>query len=51
MTLLTKLQGPTHCRPLQIDLGDGDVENEGNVVLEANNNKDKGKRPQRLQRS
>ena len=52
ITVLTKFQGPTHGHPLQIDLGDGDVENEGNVnVLEVNNNNDKGKRPQRLQRS
>ena len=52
MTVLTKLQGPTHIHPLQIDLGDGDVENEANVdVFKANNNSDKGKRPQQLQRS
>ena len=50
MTVLTKLQGPTHIHPLQIDLGDGDVENEANVdVFKANNNSDKGKRPQQLQ--
>ena len=48
MTVLIELQGPAQNRPLQIDLGDDDVEDEGNVV-EANNNEDKGRCPQRLQ--
>ena len=48
MTVLIELQGPAQNRPLQIDLGDDDVEDEGNVV-EANNNEDKGRRLQRLQ--
>ena len=50
MTVLIELQGPAQNRPLQIDLGDDDVEDEGNVI-KVNNNEDKGRRPQRLQRS
>ena len=50
MTVLIELQGPAQNHPLQIDLGDDDVEDEGNIV-EANNNEDKGRHPQQLQRS
>ena len=50
MTVLIELQGPAQNHPLQIDLGDDDVEDEGNVI-EANNNEDKGRCSQWLQQS
>ncbi|KAN0105102.1 hypothetical protein V8E52_011375, partial [Russula decolorans] len=44
-----RITGPTHGHPLQLDLGDGDGEMRG--LVEANNNKDKGKRPPPLKRT
>ncbi|KAN0116523.1 hypothetical protein V8E52_005904, partial [Russula decolorans] len=44
-----RITGPTHGHPLQLDLGDGDGEMQG--LVEANNNKDKGKRPPPLKRT